>query len=286
MRRFWVGSLVAVGTLTLLAAGGTYGGSAWVLRRTHDDVVADPAPRRATDPAEIAEGRRFAILVGCLEGCHGPSGTEGYVLEEPGLFAVEGPPLGTVLPAYSDDELVRLLRRGVKRDGTTALFMPAGTFHPIGDADLARLIGYLRTGIAPADSTRPRRRELSPQMRAALALGRVPTSVASVDTTVPRWGNLPRATPFERGRYLASIICSECHGLRLEGNEFEGSPALTVVAGYSRDQFGHLLRTGRPPSGRDLGLMGMVARDAFVHFRDDEIDDLYAYLQGRLDAAE
>ena len=96
---------------------------------------------------------------------------------------------------------------------------------------------------------------------------------------MPRWGELSRSTPFERGRYMASIICSECHGLDFKGEAFEGSPSLEILAVYNIDQFKHLMRTGEPISKRDLGLMSMVARDAFVHFREDEMIDIYTFLR-------
>ena len=49
---------------------------------------------------------------------------------------------------------------------------------------------------------------------------------------MPRWGELPRRTAFERGRYLASIVCAECHGLDFHGNALEGGPSLAVLAAW------------------------------------------------------
>jgi hypothetical protein len=100
----------------------------------------------------------------------------------------------------------------------------------------------------------------------------------------PRWGELPRATPFERGRYLASITCSECHGLDFRDNEFEdntcdGGPSLAIVAMYGRDEFRRLMRTGEPIGDRELGEMSRVARIGFVHFRDEEIEGIRTFLR-------
>jgi hypothetical protein len=41
------------------------------------------------------------------------------------------------------------------------------------------------------------------------------------------------------------------------------------------------MRTGVPPSGRDLGLMSFTARVAYSLFTDQETSDLYAYLVQR-----
>jgi cytochrome c553 len=257
--------------------GIVYAASSTILRRKHEVPLVAAPPRGGT--AEVPEGRRLAVLLGCLEGCHGRQG-EGTVLVEPGLFRIGTPNLGRVVPEYSDAELVRLLRFGVRRDGTSPLLMPAGTFFPLADADLARLLAFLRSLPSAAGPAQEPPRELSLKARLGIVLGMFPTSAGEVDPSRPRWGELPRTTPYERGRYWASITCSECHGLDLRGEEFEGSPSLAIVAAaYGLDQFRHLLRTGEPVSKRDLGIMSEVARDAFSSFRDDEIDDLYLFLK-------
>lgn len=273
-----VGGLAAV---AVLAVAAIYAISEWMLRRTYDAPL-EPLPASVT-AADLEEGQRMAVVVGCWAGCHGMTG-EGDTLEAPGIFRATAPTLSAVLPRYSDAELVRLIRYGVKRDGRTALGMPSGTFYPLSDADLARIIAHLR---------RQRSSEPVPPMRHVTLLGRVAlvtgeweTSVGEVDRTRPRWGALPRTTPFERGRYLASITCTECHGLDLQGETYEGSPSLAVVAAYDAEQFRHLLRTGEPISGRDLGIMSWTARNAFAYFTDEEIADLYSYLRAYQEAGE
>ena len=41
------------------------------------------------------------------------------------------------------------------------------------------------------------------------------------------------------------------------------------------------MRTGVPPSGRDLGLMKEVAERDFAYYSDEEVGQLYAYLRAR-----
>ena len=262
--------VVAVG-VTLLGAL-----SEWRLRSRHEAPTED-LPVLA-DSASVAEGRRLAILLGCWEGCHGRAG-EGLVFSEPGLGRVVAANLTRRVPEYSDAELVRLLRFGIRRDGTSAVGMPSYTFYPLAREDLARLIAQLRAVPEVADSLPPRGWSLA--TRARIALGLAPLSVAQVDRSRPRYGEEPRLHAFERGRYLASIICAECHGVALEGLEVEGSPSLEVARGYDREQFGTLMRTGRPIDGRDLGIMSETARAAFVLFTDHELDDLHTFLRER-----
>ena len=199
-----------------------------------------------------------------------------------GYYSVSAPNLPSILPLYSDSELARLIRFGVKRDGTSALGMISYTFYPLSDSDLSNIVAHLRR--QPPQPAVTGHRTLTLTARIELALGRWQLAADQVDATRPRWGELPRTTAFERGRYLASITCSECHGVDFRGNEFEdntydGGPSLAVIAMYAREEFRRLLRTGAALGGRELGEMGWVARNAFVHFKDQEIDDLHTFLR-------
>jgi mono/diheme cytochrome c family protein len=267
------GTALLLVAVSLLGAVAVFARSEWLLRRRHHvalDPRSTPGPR-----ADSAEGRRRAVLIGCLKGCHGPEG-EGGEEDAPGIFSVTAPTLTAVLPDYSDAELVRLVRFGVKRDGTSAVGMPTTTFYPMSGEDLALIIGHLRA--RPPLPAVPRRRRVLPLGRLALLLGKWKISADQVDRSAPRWGELPRGTAFERGRYLASVTCSECHGLDYKGEAYFPSPSLAIVQGYFPEQFRRLLRTGEHLSGRTDGLMSRVARAAFAEFTDEEIDDLYAFL--------
>lgn len=132
----------AVGVV-LLALAGVFDASEWMLRRSRDAPI-EPLPT-VSGAADLEEGKRLAIIVGCWAGCHGMQG-EGDTMEAPGIFHVTGPTLSHVLPAYSDEELVRLIRYGVKRDGRSALGMASQTFYFPGDEDLSRIVAHLRRG--------------------------------------------------------------------------------------------------------------------------------------------
>jgi len=147
----------------------------------------------------------------------------------------------------------------------------------LSDADLQRIIAHLRA--QPPSPPVPRTRVINFTGRWAIVTGAWKTSADEVDRKMPRWGELPHASGFERGRYLVSITCTECHGLDLQGRGVYGSPPLDVVNAYSAEQFRHLLRTGEPISNRDLGIMSSVAREAFKVFTDEEIGDIHAYLR-------
>lgn len=263
--------LASVATAVALGSAIIYGISEWKLRRQFD---APLVPLRISAPQDLAEGERMARIVGCWDGCHGRTGQGGYA-EIEGIFRHTAPTLSQVLPLYSDEELVRLVRYGLKRDGRSAVGMTSYTFWALGDQDLADIIAHLRR--QPALPPIERHLELSWRGRLALVTGEWKVSVEQVDRSRPRWGDLPQTTAFERGRYLASITCSECHGLDFNGDALEHAPSLAILAMYSQEQFTHLMRTGEPIGGRRLDdAMDWVANAPFT---DEEVAGLYHFLR-------
>lgn len=270
----WSAGTAAV--LVLLGFAVIFGLSEWRMRRAYE---APLVPLHAARPADPVAGEHWARLVGCLSGCHGDEGEGGREHIE-GIVTHTAPTLSDVLPSYSDAELARLIRYGVKRDGRSAIGMTSYTFWPLGDREIADIVARLRQ--LPATPPLPRRLDLTLRGRVALVTGEWKVSAAQVDRTIPRWGELPRRTPFERGRYLASVICSECHGLDFRGIALEGAPSLVVVAAYDPGQFRTLIRENRAIGGRRIDPMGWTPG---VGFSDEEIGDLYAFLRESIGAA-
>ena len=262
--------LSASGALILLFLGYVYAVSEWKMRRTYD---APLVPLRAAGPADPVAGMHMAKVVGCWAGCHGREGEGGFEKIK-GIHKSAAPTLSYVLPQYRDEELVRLIRYGVKRDGKSAIGMISYATWPLGDQDLVNIIAHLRA--QPVLPPVPRSHEFTLRGRLAMATGTWGVDADLVNRSLPRWGELPRNTSFERGRYLASIVCTACHGLDFRGSALEGSPPLVIVARYSREQFRHLLRTGKPVDGRDLPAMSWTPN---VDFTDQEIADLYVFLR-------
>jgi cytochrome c553 len=270
----WLTSVVGiVATLALVFVASVYAVSEWKMRSLYEAPLELLAGASVPDPVE---GKRMAMIVGCWAGCHGMRGEGGKATIE-GIITHTAPTLSALIPYYSDAELVRLIRYGVKRDGRSAIGMTSFVFWSLSNQDLANIIAHLRT--QPELPPMPRKLELTWRGRVAIATGKWAVSAEQVDRSRPRWGELPRNTPFERGRYYASITCAECHGVEFRGNELERAPSLAILAAYSPDQFRRLLRTGEPVSGRDLGIMSWAAREAFSLFTDEEIADIHAFLK-------
>jgi cytochrome c553 len=256
--------------LALVGLGALFGMSEWRMWRRHD---APLVPLVAPAPADPVAGEHMARVVGCWAGCHGNVG-EGGADVVTGISRVTAPTLSQVMPHYSDAELARLVRYGVKRDRRSAVGMRAGVLWPLGDQDLANIIAHLRR--QPWLPPVARDRDLTLLGRLGLITGAWKVSADQVDRSAPRWGELPRTTPFERGRYLASIVCSECHGLDFRGDPIERGPSLAIVAAYGPQQFRRLFRTARSLDGRLIERMDWMPD---VGFTDQEIGDIYLFLR-------
>ena len=247
--------------------------SEWKFRRTYDipliELPADIEP-------DADDGMRMAKIVGCWAGCHGIRG-EGGVEEIPGIRRVTAPPLGSVIPEYSDAELARLILHGVKRDNRSAIGMSSYTFWPLGDADIANIIYFLRLQ-PPADPVE-RTVTIPFTSRIKLLRGEWFLSADQVNKSQPRWGNFPRKSPFERGRFFASIVCAECHGADYLGDPIEGGPPLTILAIYDKEKFTRLLETGISQAGVPVEAMSWLPD---IEFTDGDIADLYEFFYEQL----
>lgn len=262
-----LGVLSAVG---ILFVGCVFAVSEWKMRRSYDAPLVALRPAR---PPDLAAGRHMAKVAGCWAGCHGDEGEGGFESIKD-IHRSAAPTLSRVLPPYADDELARLIRYGVKRDGKSSIGMIAYATWPLGDQDLADIIAHLRA--QPVLPPVERSHDITWRGRWAMVTGKWGVDAAMVDRSVPRWGALSRDTPFERGRYLASVVCAACHGRNLRGSALESTPSLEIVAAYPEEQFRQLLRTATALGGREVTRMRWVRE---VEFTDQEIDDLYVFLR-------
>jgi cytochrome c553 len=257
-------------TVALAALALVWGVSEWRIRRSHDAPLVPLRPRSPPDPVA---GEHMAKVVGCWAGCHGLRG-EGGSERIAGIHVSTAPTLSAVLPLYSDAELARLVRYGVKRDGRSAIGMVSYAWWPLGDQDLANIFAHLRR--QPPSVPIERHHDIAFRGRVALLTGEWKVSADHVDRSLPRWGELSLNTPYERGRYLASIVCSECHGVGFDGYALEGGPSLAILAVYDRKAFQRLLQTGRAFDGRLIEPMDWMPD---VGFTDNEIADIYVFLR-------
>ena len=259
--------------LTVVAALAVYTISEIKLRHKYDVPLRTFSA--ASDPASIAEGERLARIRGCYGGCHG-KGLEGEVFfNEPYVALISAPNLTRIVREYTDPELERVIRHGVRRNGRSVFAMPSPMFAELADEDLARIIGFLRS--QPLVENSPPPFHTGPVGRIGLVAGMY-KPLAPTITTVPA-AYVPRESPVEWGRYLAHTVCTECHGRNLQGDPSGKPPNLRIAAAFSDSAWFHLMRKGRGLGDREVGLMGEVALHRFRYFTDDEARALHAYLK-------
>jgi cytochrome c553 len=274
VRRIGAGLAIVV----LLAIAVVYAGSEWIIRSSR----AAPLPQIVADrsPAGVAEGARFAGMVGC-RGCHGETGQGDVMADIPGVIHIVAPPIARLASAYSDPELARLIRHGVKRDGSALFVMPISGHSQIADDDVAKIMGWVRS-LRPAPSDLKDSIGYGPLGRAAMLGGKLKPEIDLAN-------HAPTNRPNDTGAYLTVAVCGGCHTVhepRVAHDDGRFVPALAAIGpAYDPVAFKRLLRTGVGLSPRDLGLMARVSKGDLSHLTDAEMDAIHAYLGKQAGAA-
>ena len=280
MKKFfkWTGFVVAgIATLAMLGIGWVYAASAIELGHEYEPVT-DPALKISRDAADIAEGKRLAQTVGCMH-CHGEK-FGGQVLHDfPNLVRFVAPNVSGVMNNYTDAQLDAVIRHGVKADGTSVLFMPSEMFHHLADSDVAKIIAYLRT-IPEAEGT-SETTEIRPLGHFLIAKGDFKPAARSIVTMPAPVNTFDADDPVSHGKYLAMHLCTECHSQDLNGMVLAHSPPLSIVKGYTAEQFARLMSEGVGTGDRTFELMSPTSKARFSHLSSEEVAALYAFLQSR-----
>jgi mono/diheme cytochrome c family protein len=269
-----LGTLVA---LLLVAAIVVFIWSEIILGRDYDAAAETLA---APGAAEKAEAPRLARVLGCLS-CHGEGLKGKLMFDAPGVAKVFAPNITEVAAKASDQQLAAGIRQGIGHDKRGLFIMPSPMYSRLTDRETASLIRWIRT--LPRTEGQTKGLSAGPLGRLGLVTGSFPSGperVAEYRAEMP----IALGPEHEAARHLAATACSECHGPSLAGGSVgpdDKTPDLRAAAGYDAAQFRALMRTGRPPDGRDLGLMTTVAKSDFSHLTGAEIDALHAYLAAR-----
>jgi len=230
-----------------------------------------------TGAGEIENGRRIAQLAGCMH-CHGDNLAGTVVDDIPKLVRMVAPNISTLLPKYTDVQLATLLRKGVKPDGKSVLFMPSEMFRHLGNEDLARLIAYVRTKPVVTEGV-TEKTQLRIIGRFIIANGVYKPGAHAIESLPAAAGSFDANDAVSRGRYLTMNYCSECHGQSLEGVAPINAPALAVVKAYSLEQFTRLMQEGVGTGDRQFKLMTPTAKARFTQFTPEELAAVHGYLQ-------
>jgi cytochrome c553 len=228
------------------------------------------------DAGSIAKGKQLATIYGCFNSCHGDRMQGMKLYDKPRIARINAPNLTRVVREYTDPELERLIRHGVKRDGTSTWLMPSPMFAHMSDEDLGNVIAFVRS--APLLDGPMREVTMRSLGRIGIVTGKFKPHASTIDPNRKHAATTDRSDPLAFGKYVVMNTCSECHGQDLNGDAFLKAPGLAVTAGYSNEAFRRLMSTGIAVGGRKLGLMTEVGMTRFPSFTEEELEAMQMYL--------
>lgn len=249
---------------------------------SYDLVIPD-------DSISIDHGKRIYTIRGCID-CHGQN-LGGKIIESgfiTGVIAAPNltPGSGSAIKDYSDSDLVRVIREGIRPDGRSVLFMPSHKFQVIHKTDIEALVAYMKS-VSPIERGMPITRLTIPLrfyhfVNRNLAL--FPATMVQRPVDFEEEISMSR---LEKGKYIASS-CVGCHGYKLEGGRVPGAPpywpiatdlTTTGIAGsWSKEEFIESMQKGITPDGRHLDSRYMPW-EAFGQLNKEEFELLWEYMK-------
>lgn len=249
-------------------------------------------------PERLARGKYLVQGLLSCETCHTPSdwtqhgapSVAGMELAGQSL-PLEGFPGTAVAPNltpdaqtgasnWSDDQIARAIREGIKHDGTTLFpLMPYFDYKVLSDEDLASVVVYVRS-VAPVSNPLPKSKINFP---VNLLVRGAPEPVTA---PVPA----PATDTLARGKYMVKLGCG-CHNavekMPLAGGEALGGPWGSVVSAnitpdpsgisyYTEQTFITALRTGYVGARK---LNSIMPFGEFKNLSDDDLKAMFAYLK-------
>jgi len=253
----------------------------------------------------VARGDYLVNGIVACGNCHTPRNADATAVADmrlAGSFVIEEPELTAYAPnitqdhetgigAWSDEEIMRAIREGVRSDGTIiGPPMPIPSYREMSDADVTAIVAYLRT-VAPIRNIVPRSKYNFP----------LPESWGPPLSTVP---DVNRDDPVAYGTYVGNALghCMECHTPMVDGSfDFSRTGAggfllnrplgleIAAVAAnitphpeqgigeWTDDEIKTAITKGVSRDGRMLA--PIMAFPYYQNISDEDLDALIAYLR-------
>ncbi len=239
------------------------------------------------DAAGIERGHYLYRSRGCAD-CHGVDGGGREFINDGKGMRISGPniTLGGPVVRYSAMDWVRIIRHGVKSDGRVAFIMPSEDYNRFTDADVAAIVGYVRTLPARADGIAVV--ELPLPVKALYGLGFIRDASEKIDHRLTPAQPVEAAINAQHGSYVANM-CIGCHGPGLSGGSIPGGPpdwpaaanltpgAGNAMAAYSDAKaFVTMLRSGKRADGSAIQVMPF---ESLRELNDTDAYALHAFLK-------
>lgn len=253
----------------------------------------------------LARGEYLMNGIVACGNCHTPRNADatandelrlagGFLMEDPG-FTAYAPNITqdheTGIGSWSDEEIIRAIREGVRKDGTIiGPPMPFPSYREISDSDAQAIVAYLRT-VAPVRNSVPRSVYNFP----------LPESWGPPVGSVP---DVPRDDSLAYGDYLGNALghCMECHTPMVEGmfdfsrtgaggivfHEPHGLDLAAMAANitphpeqgigeWTDDEIKTAITKGISRDGRELA--PIMAFPYYQNMSDEDLDALIVYLR-------
>lgn len=245
------------------------------------------ALQRAIERGEHLVLSRYA----CVE-CHGKDFSGGVMVDDPAIGTLLGRNLtlgqGSVTTAYTMADWDRIVRHGVKPDGTGAV-MPSEDYLAMSDQELSDIVAYVRS--MPAKDAEVAPPAFGPVGKVLLATGEFKIAATMVHDHQAAHAVLPPEpeVSVEFGAHVAKV-CSGCHNPEFSGGPRPGTPPdwatplnLTPheegLAGWTFEQFETVMRQGVRPDGSQVKAPMSLMPQYAARMTDTEMRALWAYLQ-------
>jgi mono/diheme cytochrome c family protein len=210
------------------------------------------------------------------------------IVENPAMGKWVAPNItrGGVTKHYKSQDWVRIIRHGVKPDGTAAT-MPSRDFANLSDQEISDIAAYIQS--LPAVEKEMPPSELGPIYSLLVVNGEIPISAEVIDHRAkrPKYPPPTGRASLALGKHLGTT-CVGCHGDGLSGGPIQGGdpnwlPAKnltfheTGLAAWSQADFVKAMKEGVRPDGSKIALPMPIAYTK--QLKDAEIESLYAYLK-------
>ena len=260
------------------------------LKNRSERLAAEPGDRARVEALE--RGRHLAeSRYGC-GGCHGSDFGGGVMIDNAAIGSLLGPNLttgkGSVTVGYTAADWDRIVRHGVKPNGTAAL-MPSQDFRHMSDQELSDMVVFIQSRAGVDQPVPPP--ALGPVGKVLLATGKFTLSadvIVSHDT--PHAGSPPQAeVTIDFGRHMAGA-CMGCHRSDLGGGTIVGGdpawpPAANLTPGpeglgaWTFPQFLRTMREAKRPDGTALRPPMSELTPYARRMTDVELQALWSYLR-------
>lgn len=237
----------------------------------------------------IQNGKRLFQARGCAD-CHGLDLAGIKVMESPVAGVLYGTNLtkgeGGVGNFYSDEEMIRAIHNGIKKDGNPLKWMPSEEYTNLSAEELSNLVAYI-TSAPPVDKvTEPSK--YGPITSFLLWKGEMKLAAEVIDhSKLPIFGIVPEITK-SYGEYLANT-CKGCHGNGFSGGAIPGVPPEFPIPAnitsdkengigkYTESDFIKAMTEGKTPDGRTLN--PFMPYKNFAKMTDVELRALWLFVK-------